>query len=79
MRDRNEQYFVWEVLGSIPDGPVGGPKSHPSYSNLKFAAVAQTMDQVIEVSREKYPEILFHSIQKRNYIGRESVLIWKEL
>lgn len=76
MSDREEQYFVWEVLGSAPDNSSG---KRPSYSNLKFAVVANTMDQVIEVSREKYPLILFHSIQKRNYIGRESVLIWKEI
>lgn len=76
MTDRPEQYFVWEVLGSIP---INQSKSHPSYSNLKFSVVACTMDRVIVISREKYPEVLFHSIQKRNYIGKDSVLIDTEV
>lgn len=79
MPDRPEQYFVWEVLGSTPDGPAGQTKTHPSYSNLKFSVVANTMDRVFIVSREKFPEIRFHSIQKRNYIGRESVIIDEEV
>ncbi len=80
MVDRAEQYFVWEVLGSTPEPSINSTvKTHPSYSNLRFAVVARTMDRVFVLAREKYPEMLFHSIQKRNYIGRESVLIDREV
>lgn len=74
-----EQIFIWEVIGSNPDGPAGGVKTHPSYSNCSFAVVAKTMDRVLILAREKYPEIRFHSIQKRNYLGKESVLIDMEV
>lgn len=76
MSDNKEQIFVWEIMGSTPDGHT---KTHPSYSNLRFAVVARTMDRVFIVSREVYPEMRFHSIQKRNYIGKESVLIDEEV
>lgn len=77
MVDSKEHIFVWEVIGSIPEGDPN--RRYPSYSNLKFAVVARTMDRVFIISREVYPEMRFHSIQKRNYIGKESVLIDTEV
>lgn len=77
MGDNKEQIFVWEVIGSTPEGNPN--KVYPSYSNLRFAVVARTMDRVFAVSRETFPEVRFHSIQKRNYIGKESVIIDEEV
>jgi hypothetical protein len=72
---------LWEVLGSEPLGvdPSGKERGYPQWDNLKFSVVARTMDRVMAVSRETYPEMRFHSIQKRNYLGKQSVLIDDEV
>jgi hypothetical protein len=71
-----EPVFVWEIMGSIP---THGNKTYPSYDNVRFAVIARTMERVMIISREAYPEMRFHSIQKRNYLGKESVLIDTEV
>jgi hypothetical protein len=73
-----EPVHLWEVLGSTPLLERRENASHPAYSNLKFSVVARNMDRVIVVTRKMYPEIRFHSIQRRNHLGKQSVLIDKD-
>jgi hypothetical protein len=76
MSDKDkEPIHLWEVLGSEP---LSVKDDHPAWSNLKFSVVARSMERVMEVSREVYPRMRFHSIQKRNYLGRSSVLVDKD-
>ena len=74
MTSKQEAVFVWEVLGSYPTPN----NTNPSYDNLRYSVVARTMERVMEISREVYPTMRFHSIQKRNHLGQESVLIDRE-
>lgn len=73
MRDL-DRIHLWEVIGSTP---INDRKV--SYDNLKFAVVAGSMEKVMELARKVYPEMSFHSIQKRNYLGKETILIDKEI
>jgi hypothetical protein len=73
---RGEEIHLWEVGASKPmmrEGQAG--YQHPSYSNLRFAVVAKTMQRVMELATEQYPDIVFHTIIKRNYMGEAKVLI----
>ena len=73
MRDLN-RIHLWEVIGSTP---VNDRKV--SYDNLRLAVVAESMEKVMELARKVYPEMAFHSIQKRNYLGKETIIIDKEI
>jgi hypothetical protein len=53
--------------------------TRPSYANLRFAVVARTMERVMELARERYPAIVFHTVVKRNYLGEDKVLLDPEV
>lgn len=65
---------LWDVRASYPVDHGAGRK-RPSYDNLRFAVVARSMERVMAVARERYPDIRFHSIEKRNYMGKTAVMI----
>lgn len=69
-----DRIHLWEVTGSTS---INGRQV--SYDNLRFAVVAKSMEKVMELSKKMYPEMAFHSIQKRNYLGKETVLIDKDI
>jgi hypothetical protein len=77
---RGDEIHLWEVGASKPvERQDGSLNRYPGYTNLRFAVVARTMQRVMELATEQYPDIVFHTIQKRNYMGEAHVLIDPEV
>jgi hypothetical protein len=78
---RGEPIHLWEVGASKPDKRADGSiNRRPDYTNLRFAVVARTMERVMQLAVEQYgPDIAFHTIQKRNYMGEAKVLVDPEV
>lgn len=76
---RGEEIHLWEVSASKPSKRDDGSMTRPSYANLRFAVVARTMERVMELARERYPAIVFHTVVKRNYLGEDKVLLDPEV
>lgn len=70
--NRDEAIHLWEVNASTPRVPGG---SAPDYANLRYAVIAKTMERVLELGRKEYPDIRFHQVIRRNYIGKDAVVV----
>ena len=77
---RGEPIHLWEVGASKPVARVEGGLYHPDYTNVRFGVVARTMERVMELAWVQYgPDIRFHSIIKRNYMGEAQVIVDPEV
>jgi hypothetical protein len=77
---RGDEIHLWEVGASKPVIREDGLNKYPSYTNLRFAVVARTMERVMDMAVEQYgADLCFHTIVKRNYMGEAKVLIDPEV
>lgn len=66
---------IWEIGGSVPYHDNDGNKRYPSHENKRLFVVAETMERSMELARERFPELTFHVISKRNRVYSDGGVI----
>jgi len=67
---------VWEIQSS--EEVTDEAHQHKYWSNVSTAVITSSLERAIDLFRTKHPDAVLHRVERRNYMGRDTIIVDQE-
>jgi len=67
---------VWEIQAS--EQVTDDAHQRTYWDNVTTAVITSSLERAIDLFRTKHPDAVLHRVERRNYMGRDTIIVDQE-